>query len=295
VTHLFLYFLAIFCLSQSAAFAKWAACPPEVIGFWRLLAAGLIVLPWAYFKSELKTQWKNHPQSRKWVYLTGLFFFAHLWTFFYASQHTLISHTMIIFATNPLFVALGQWWLNREAPPRRTIGAYFLALISLGLLFQQSKMGSGAQFWGDFSALLSAFFCSIYILFSKKSRDVFHNSVFTSVMYMSTALCFAVLLLFSNNSWVDYPPHTWLAILGQVVFSTLLGHSLIAYLMRFMNVTLMSTGKLAEPVMASIVASFVFQETINTYVGFAFVLTALSLFLLFWPFKKSKAPETEPL
>lgn len=202
---------------------------------------------------------------------------------------------MIIFATNPLFVALGQWYLSKESPPRRTIFAYFLALASLVVLFHESHIGSSSEVWGDFSALASAFFFSIYILFSKKSRDVFHNSVFTSVMYLSTAACFALMLLLSNKSWIDYPAHTWVAITGQVIFSTLLGHSLIAYLMRFLNVTLMTTGKLAEPVMATIVASFVFQEKLSNYVGFAFTLTALSLCLLFWPFKKSKAPETEPL
>lgn len=288
MTHLSLYFLAIFCLSQSAAFAKWAAAPPEIIGFWRLLAAGLIVLPWAYWKSDLKTQWQQHILHRKWIFLTGFFFFGHLWTFFYASQHTLISHTMIIFASNPLFIALGQWWLSKETPPRRTVIAYFLALISLVILFQQSRVDSPQQLGGDLSALASSFFFSIYILLSKKSRDVFCNSVFTSLMYLSTAVCFALVVILSNKSWIHYPSHTWLAIGGQVIFSTLLGHSLIAYLMRYLNVTLMSTGKLAEPVMASIVASVVFQEELSSYVFFAFVFTAVSLYLLFWP-KKFKA------
>lgn len=288
MTHLFLYLLAIFCLSQSAAFAKWAAAPPEVIGFWRLLAAGLIVLPWAYLKSDLVKQWKIQTESRKWVYWTGFFFFAHLWTFFFASQNTLISHTMIIFATNPLFVALGQWWLTKEAPPARAIMAYFLAFISLVVLFQQSQSGSASQVLGDLSALASSLFFSVYILMSKKSREVFNNSVFTSVMYLSAALFFGLNLAISNHSWTDYPAKTWLAILGQVLFSTLLGHSLIAYLMRHLNVTLMTTGKLAEPVMASIVASFVFNETLSSQVGFAFALTALSLLVLFWRTKKSK-------
>ncbi len=295
MTHLFLYFLAIFCLSQSAAFAKWAAAPPEVIGFWRLLAAGLIFLPWAYWKSDLKNQWKLNPLHRKWIYLTGLFFFAHLWTFFYASQHTLISHTMIIFATNPLFVALGQWWLSKERPPQKTVIAYLLAVISLIILFKQSQGNSDSQILGDLSALGSSVFFSIYILMSKKSREVFHNSVFTSLMYLSTACFFALVLFFSDNSWTDYKSNTWLAIAGQVLFSTLLGHALISYLMKYLNVTLMTTGKLTEPVMASIVASFVFQERINGYVGFAFVLTVFSLFLLFWPFKKSRVSSTEPL
>jgi drug/metabolite transporter (DMT)-like permease len=283
VTHIFLYLLALFTLSQSAAFAKWAAVPPDVIGFWRLLIASLLVLPWAYFKSDLRRQWKENPSHRKWVFLTGFFFFGHLWTFVYAAQHTLISHTMIIFATNPLMVALGQWWLTKEAPPRRTIAAYLLALISLFVLFQQSRISvEGGQMSGDVSALISALLFSIYILLSKKSREVFHNSVFTSIMYLSATLCFAVNLIISGHPWWGYSLQAWEGIGCQIIFSTLLGHSLIAYLMRHLNVTLMTTGKLAEPVLATIVASFMFGEPFSAAVGISFALTAFSIVILFW-------------
>ncbi len=289
MTHIFLYFVALFSLSQSAAFAKWAAAPPEVIGFWRLLIAGSLVLPWAYWQGSLKQQWSEHRGHRKWVYWTGLFFFAHLWTFFYASQHTLISHTMIIFATNPLFVALGQWWLSKERPPAKTGLAYALAILSLLIIFRQARGTHGSELIGDLSALAASFFFSIYILLSKKSREVFNNSVFTSIMYLCTAICFGLMLALSHHSWTNYPLNTWQGIGGQILFSTLLGHSLIAFLMRYLNITLMTTGKLAEPVFASIVASFVFAEPLTGYVGLAFFLTACSLVILFWPFKKSKA------
>ncbi len=284
VTHLFLYFIALFCLSQSAAFAKWAQVPPEVIGFWRLLAAGLIVFPWAFLKADLRRHWQQQKFSRKWIYWTGFFFFAHLWTFFYASQNTQISHTMILFSTNPLFVALGQWWLTKVPPPRRVWWAYGLAFSSLVILIQQSHGGGGSsQVSGDASALMSSIFFSVYILLSKKCREVFPNSVFTSLMYLAATGFFAVNLLVTGHPWTGYPLHSWIAILGQVVFSTLLGHSLIAYLMQHLNVTLMTTGKLAEPVMASIVASFIFKESLSSQVGLAFGLTAAALLVLFWP------------
>jgi drug/metabolite transporter (DMT)-like permease len=202
---------------------------------------------------------------------------------------------MIIFATNPLFVALGHWWISKETPPKRAAGAYFLAFFSLIVLFNQSKTGQESQILGDFSALISSLFFSIYLLLNKKSREVFHNSVFSSMMYLTTALCFAVVLFANGSSWIHYPQKTWLAIGGQVLFSTILGHAMISYLMRYLNVTMMSTGKLAEPVMASVMASFIFHEELNLYVGFAFALTAFSLILLFWPIKKAHASSADPL
>lgn len=295
VTHVFLYLLALLCLSQSASMARWAAAPPEIIGFWRLLAASLIVLPWAYWKVNLVHQLKTHKSERKWIIGTGFFFFLHLWTFFYASQNTLISHTMILFATNPLFVALGNWHWRKEKPTARLSIAYLLAFSALALLLQQSRSESSAQLIGDLSAFTSSIFFSIYILMSQRCRHVFSNSVFTSVMYLTTASFFGVLILARGLSWTNYPLHTWQGIIAQVLFPTLLGHSLIAYLMRHLNVTLMVTGKLAEPVMAAIVASLVFGENLTSQIFVAFVLTGMALFILLAPFKKSKAASGVPL
>lgn len=295
MTHVFLYLLALLCLSQSAALAKYAAAPPEIIGFWRLLASGLLVLPWAYFQKGLKHQWKAHPQERKWIFATGFFFFLHLWTFFYASQHTLISHTMILFATNPLFVALGNWRFRKEKPTGRLLLAYGLAFAALLILLQQSHTQSQSQTLGDLSALASALFFAVYILMSQRCRYVFSNTVFTSIMYLTTCVFFGLVVLGRDLSWTDYPSNTWIGITGQVLFPTLLGHSMIAYLMRHMNVTLMTTGKLSEPVMAALVASFVFDEPLTSHVFWAFLLTGVGLFLILAPFKTSKASSADPL
>lgn len=275
--------------------ARWAAAPPEIIGFWRLLAAGLLVLPWAYFKTPIKAELKAYPNERKWILATGFFFFLHLWTFFYASQHTLISHTMILFATNPLFVALGNWHFRKERPTVKLLFAYVLAFTALGLLLQHSQGESRSQILGDISALASSIFFSFYILMSQRCRQHYSNSVFTSLMYLVTAGFFGALVLVQGISWTDYPANTWQGIMAQVIFPTLLGHSLIAYLMKHLNVTMMTTGKLSEPVMAAIVASFVFNEALTSHLFYAFCLTGAALFLLLAPFKRSKASSVGPL
>ncbi len=275
--------------------AKWAAAPPDIIGFWRLLMAGLIVLPWAYFQTDFRRQIREQKREIKWIVFTGVFFFLHLWTFFFASQKTLISHTMILFTTSPIFVALGSWYWRKEKPTLRFFISYILALSALGLLLHQSQGESSGQLLGDLAALSSSLFFSAYILLSQRCRFYFSNSTFTALMYIITAGFFAVSVFFQNYSWTHYPRHTWEGIIAQVLFPTLLGHSLIAYLMKHLNVTMMTTGKLAEPVMAAVVASFLFDEKLGSYVVVAFSLTTLALLLLLMPAKKSKASAVEPL
>lgn len=69
-----LYFFAIFALSQSAALARWAAAPPDVIGFWRLSAAALMLLPFAWKPRSLHQLWSERREKMPLVILSAVFF-----------------------------------------------------------------------------------------------------------------------------------------------------------------------------------------------------------------------------
>lgn len=290
MTHLFLYALALFFLSQSAALAKYAAVAPEIIGTWRLLIASLFFLGLAVYKKQLLTYFTEQRSTLPWLMATGFFFFLHLWTFFYASQNTLISHTMILFCLNPIFVALGAWLINKVPPPRKILGAYFLSFIALGLLLMESHnpLAMENSLLGDLSAFASAVFFAVYLLLSQKCRKTLPNFLFSGGMYFFGFICFFILMAIAQDNWIHHPQEAWLGILGQVVFSTLLGHSMISYLMKHLDVTWMATGKLSEPIMASIMAYFVFQETLTPQAVLAFLLTGASLFLLLTSTRKPR-------
>jgi len=290
VTHLFLYALALFFLSQSAALAKYAAVAPEIIGTWRLLLASLFFFALALWKKQISHFWKQSSTQHMRVLLTGLFFFLHLWTFFFAAQNTLISHTMILFCLNPLFVALGSWLISKKPPPRTIIGAYILSLLALMLLMSESHINRSDQnsLMGDLSAFASALFFAAYLLLSQKCRKILPNLVFSSGMYFWGFVCFFITMAITQDNWVHHPQEAWVGISGQVIFSTLLGHSMISYLMKYLDVTWMATGKLSEPIMASLVAYFIFQETLSLQASVAFILTGISLFLLLISNKKPR-------
>ncbi len=294
MTHLFLYALALFFLSQSAALAKFAQAPPEVIGSWRMLAASLCFLIFSFFKGSFLKELERFKSISGWLVATGFFFFLHLWTFFFAAQNTLISHTMILFCLNPLFVGLGSWLINHKKPTKQIIAAYSLSFVALFLLLfasqkPLSQISAHPQWLGDLSAFGSAVFFAIYFLLSQKCRKTLSNSYFSGMMYLFCAAFFFLTMAINQNNWIHYPQNTWIGISGQVIFSTLLGHALISYLMKHLDVTWMATGKLSEPIMASMVAYWTFGESISIYGSLAFVLTGASLFLLLTSSRHSKA------
>src|SRR4051812_18139925 len=91
-----LYFLALFCLSTSSNWAKLNHMPVDVLGFYRLGFAALFLGIWIFIIKRIKLP--RFDRQLAWVVVSGLFFFAHLWTFKYSAKNTSISNGMIIFS-----------------------------------------------------------------------------------------------------------------------------------------------------------------------------------------------------
>lgn len=278
-----LYIIAILSLSQAGVIAKWGAAPPEMMGFWRLLLASMVMLPIAIKYGDFNNLISKRSKDFRWVLVSAIFFFLHLWTYIYAAQNAPIANSMIIFSINPLFISLGAYLFFKEIMTFKLLLSFVFALSGVYLLIEP-KLQSLAHFNGELSAFASAIFFAFYILASKKARTLITNSSFATVKYFLTACLFLLLALFNQTSLTAAPsPNTWMAIALVIIFPTLLGHALISYLMKHLDVNWMSCGKLAEPAFSTLVAYFLFSESISNQTLTAFTLTGAALLILFVP------------
>lgn len=279
--HLGLLFIAILSLSQAANLIRWAAAPIDVIGFWRLLIAASLLLPSAW---SLRLSLKQVPLKFFALnLLSGVFLFLHFWTFFYAAQNTKIANAMIIFATNPLFTALGAYLFFKEKITWRLALAYLLAGFGLFQLLNQSIKFSTEQLNGDLSALISAALFSGYILSGRGIRPHFDNRLYAFIIYSVTAILFGISALAQDLNFLGYPNKTWIAIVVLAVVTTLMGHALFTYLLKYINVNTLSCAKLIEPALSALVAFIAFGENLNAQTIVAFVFTATAVLVLFGP------------
>jgi drug/metabolite transporter (DMT)-like permease len=293
--HLVLFFIAILSLSQAANLIRAAAAPPLMIGFWRLFGAAslmLILRAWnsrqnwsGFFEVPTRASWL-------WTFLSGSFFFMHLWTFFFSAQNTTIANCMVIFSTNPLFTALGASVLLKDKFEKRYALAFFLAFVGVAALVSDRLSWDQGR-TGDLAALVSAFFFSLYILTGKKARLQISTDQFAWMIYGWAALLFLAVGMSQNVQWIGYPDLTWWAIAGNIVLPTLLGHVLFTHLLKYLNINWMSCGKLLEPAFSSIVAFLVFHESLKNETYVSFVFTALSVLVLFWPLLFNRAKNAE--
>lgn len=279
--HTLLYFLALASLSSSANWAKLNHMPVEVLGFYRLAIAAALVGLWILL---IKRPLISPPRKTLlWVVLSGVFFFLHLWTYKFAAKNTSVSNTVILFASNPVWASLGAIVFFRESVTRRLLISYVLALMGVYLLVAHDFGLRPETRYGDWSALLSAVFYSAYMLTGKKARLYYGNTFYSFVQYAICAGLFYVCTWQTGAPLGGYDPLSWYAVAGLVILPTFVGHFSMTYLVRHMDLTLMSCGKLIEPVLASIMAYYMFHEFLNPYAWIAFTLTATAVLVLFGP------------
>lgn len=291
--HILLYLIALLSLSTSASWAKLNQMPSEVLGFWRLIIAGVLLSLWVF--GVKKTQLPKFEKKIFWVILTGTFFFGHLWSYKFASKNTSIANTMILFATAPVWSTIGSIVFFGEKLTLRVVIAYILAscgvitLVYNQIHFQQTIVN------GDVSALVSALFYALFMLAGKKARNDYSNLVFSSVQYLICAFLFLIASIACKDNFFGYSDISWFAVAGQVLIPTFLGHFLFTHLVKTMNLSLMTCGKLIEPIFGAIIAYFLFKENLHTESYIAFALTASSLIILFAPnvFKTKTVSPTE--
>ncbi len=283
MAHIILYFIALFSLSTAPNWAKLNQMPSEVLGFYRLLVAALLLAVYVIIQKKLKKI--KYDKAFGWAIVSGLFFFFHLWSYKYAAKHTTVANTMILFATNPVWSSLGSWLFFKEKITLRLVLAYLVAAFGIVILVQDHRP-TLSSVWisvGDGIALISAFAYAAYMLTSKKARISLQNSEYALIQYSLTALCFGAVCVYNQPQMINYSAISWVSVLGLVLLPTFLGHFALTYLVQFMPLAPMTCGKLLEPIIASVMAWFLFHEKLGANAYLAFSFTGLSVVLLFWP------------
>jgi len=281
MAHIFLYFLALFSLSTAPNWAKLNHMPAEVLGFYRLFGATLILSLLIFIKKQ-KIQFKLN-QTFYWSLTSAFFFFLHLWTYKYAAKHTLVANTMILFATNPIWASIGGLLFFQEKIKSRVIFSYALAFTGTLILVFENLKFSPENNSGNIIALISAFVYAAYMITSKKARAHSSNEQYALIQYSVTAICFLGLSLITQARLTGYDHISWWSVLGLIALPTFLGHFSFTYLVKHMNLAFMTCGKLIEPVIASIIAYYLFSEKLGSMAFLSFSLTGISVLLLFWP------------
>ena len=248
-------------ISLSAIFVKYSTAPSAVTATFRLGWTVLLMSPVVWAKREVREE-LLHVNKRELglSVLSGLFLAIHFVLWFESLQHTSVASSTSIVCTEVIWVALGFCLFLKGTLSKQAVLAIIIAFAGSVVIAYSDSSAGDAHLYGDILALVSAVAVAVYTLLGRIVRNNVSTSVYTYVVYVS---CAAVLLgtcMVQSYPLFGYGMSAVIVGLLLSVFSTILGHSIFSWCLKYFSPAFVSASKLCEPVAASIMAVFLFRE-----------------------------------
>ena len=252
--------VGVFGISMSSIFVKYSAAPSAVTAAWRLLWTVALMTP-AVLRKEIREEFAGMALRTGWLScLSGLFLAVHFALWFESLQHTSVASSTTIVCTEVIWVSLGYCLFLKGRLSGKAVAAIGVTLVGSVMIALADASNSGSHLYGDILSLLSAVAVAAYVLIGRVVRKYTSTTAYTYVVYSACAAVLVVLCMISQDSLTGFGWSPVLVGLALAVFSTILGHSIFSWCLKYFSPSFVSASKLLEPVVAAILAGFLFGE-----------------------------------
>ena len=247
-------------ISLSSIFVKYSTAPSAVTAAFRLLWTVLFLTPVVLGKPAVRKELLQLPKKLALLScLSGLSLAVHFVLWFESLRHTSVASSTTIVCTEVIWVCLGFCLFLKGKLSVKAICAITVTLAGSGLI-AYADSGSGSQFYGDILALLAAIAVAVYTLIGRVVRSRTSTTVYTYMVYTACAAVLVATCAVQGYRLFSYGPSAILVGALLAVFSTILGHSIFSWCLKFFSPSFVSASKLCEPVAAAAMAAFLFGE-----------------------------------
>lgn len=248
-------------ISLSSIFVKYSTAPSAVTAAYRLLWTILLMSPVTFGNREIRQE-LFHVSRRNFLLsgLSGVFLAFHFTLWFESLHHTSVASSTTIVCTEVIWVSLGYALFLKGRMSLRAIIAIAITLVGSALIAFADSSAGDAHLYGDLLSLLAAIAVAAYVLLGRVVRETVSTTVYTYIVYSSCAVVLLIFCLIQGNSLFGYGISGIIVGLLLAVFSTILGHSIFSWCLKYFSPSFVSASKLCEPVVAAVLAGFLFEE-----------------------------------
>lgn len=274
--------LAVGAVSFASIFTRLATAPPSVIAFYRLAFTVLFLAPLALRQSgraELKT---IRGRDLFMALLAGVFLAIHFAVWITSLQYTSIASSTVLVTMQPLFVVTLGFLLLKEKISVRGIIAAFVALTGSVMVGAGDFQLGGMALWGDLLAFLGAFFVAVYLLIGRELRSRLSLFPYVFLVFGSAAFVLFIFNLAMPVPLYPYPASDWLWFVALALVSTIFGHVVFNWALRYVPAAVVSVSILGEPVGATLLGCLILHEAPGwlQIVGGLIIIGGLFIFIL---------------
>jgi len=261
-------------ISLSAIFVRYSTAPSAVTAAFRLLWTVILMTPVAFGRKEVRHEMAAlDKKSIGLSIISGVFLAAHFVLWFESLQHTSVASSTTIVCTEVIWVAFGYCLFMKGKLSKQAMLAIGITFAGSVVIACADSAASGSHLYGDILSLLGAIAVAVYTLLGRIVREKVSTTVYTYVVYSSCALVLVLTCVVQGYALFDYGMSAVIVGLLLAIFSTILGHSIFSWCLKYFSPAFVSASKLCEPVVAAVFAGFLFHEVpaIPVFLGGAMI------------------------
>jgi len=276
--------IGIVAISFASIFIRFCNDVPSImIATYRLTLSSVILLIIAKTKGiGLSSYNKRHLLMG----VLGGFFLALHFSFWISSlKFTSVASSVVLVATNPIFVGLFSYLFFKEKQPVELIlgiilsflGSIILAVGDFG--FQGLTAQNQSFLLGDILAFLGAIMASGYLMVGSKLREEMDVLPYISMVYTFSASFLLITSLSLGIPFTGYKQSSYFYMVLLAIVPQLIGHTSFNWALKHLKASMVAITILGEPIGASILAYIIFGETIKFFQSVGIILIFLAIII----------------
>lgn len=273
--------LSVFAVSWAGPLVRFVEAPAIAISFWRLaLSCGFIALlltarnEWGEVRALSRKEWLLSG-------LAGVFLAGHFVTWITSLELTTVAASVVLVATQPVWVALLSIPLLGERPHAMQWAGLLLAVAGASYVGWGDFSGDPGSLRGDLLALSGAVLAAAYYVLGRGLRQRMTIWPYVGVVYGAATVALLVIMLGTATPFVGYPRTDWLVFLALAVGPMMIGHTGQNWALRYLPAYAVNVSILGEPIGATLIAWLLpgirEEPPVTVLVGGVLILAGIAL------------------
>tara|TARA_B100001250_G_scaffold409615_1_gene434326 strand:+ start:828 stop:1700 length:873 start_codon:yes stop_codon:yes gene_type:complete len=274
-----LLFVGLLSISASPIVAKSLSSSGTIVAFWRMFLASFFL--WSYSAFYYKNMKSLSNSNKIKTSIAGVLLGIHFILFFEAVKITTIANATFLGTLAPFFTLMIEFAVFKRRYKKMVYLGMSISLLGIFIVLINGFDLSSKFTLGNIYAILCSLAIGLAFLISEKVRDKEGTIEYTRMLYGVAALTIFIIGSFYTPTFIVTKKIEILGFIFLAIIPTILGHNIFYYCVKFTTPTIIGSIPLGEPIIASIIAFFLFSELIslNTAIGGALCIYGIFIIL----------------
>ena len=275
----FILIIGAIAIAFSPIFVRFSDVDPIMTAFYRIFISLPFFLFFSSFNIIEKVKFPKFNNSYVIFLVSGIFFALDLICWHWSIKLTTVSKATFLSNLAPIVVIIFSLIFLKERYSKFFYLAVLLSMVGMLMLLGESFKFDKSQFIGDLLGVLTAVWYGSYIVTISQLRKKYNS---TSIMFLSgivTAIILLTVSILFEQSLIPQSLFTITIIFLLGFICQFMGQSFITYSLAYLSASLSSLCLLIQPIAATVLAYFFFEEKLTTIQFFGSALILIGIYI----------------